>query len=45
LVLDAYTKWQSVNVDLAGKLQKAQIDLAPAAALASVDSGALVSTE
>lgn len=26
-VLDAYTRWQAVNVDLAGKLQKAQIDL------------------
>ena len=30
-VLDAYTRWQSVNVDLAGKLQKAQIDLEDAA--------------
>ncbi len=29
-VLDAYTRWQAVNVDLAGKLQKAQIDLADA---------------
>jgi len=27
-VLDAYTRWQAVNVDLSGKLQKAQIDLA-----------------
>lgn len=26
-VLDAYTRWQCVNVDLAGKLQLAQIDL------------------
>jgi aldehyde dehydrogenase (NAD+) len=26
-VLDAYTRWQAVNVDLSGKLQKAQIDL------------------
>jgi len=25
-VLDAYTRWQAVNVDLSGKLQKAQID-------------------
>lgn len=31
-VLDAYTRWQSVNVDLAGRLQKAQIDLAEAGA-------------
>jgi acyl-CoA reductase-like NAD-dependent aldehyde dehydrogenase len=29
-VLDAYTRWQAVNVDLSGKLQKAQIDNAPA---------------
>jgi len=26
-VLDAYTRWQAVNVDLSGKLQKAQIDV------------------
>lgn len=26
-VLDAYTRWQAVNVDLSGKLQKAQIDI------------------
>jgi aldehyde dehydrogenase (NAD+) len=26
-VLDAHTRWQAVNVDLSGKLQKAQIDL------------------
>ncbi len=26
-VIDAYTRWQSVNVDLSGSLQKAQIDL------------------
>ena len=26
-VLDAYTRWQAVNVDLSGSLQKAQIDL------------------
>jgi acyl-CoA reductase-like NAD-dependent aldehyde dehydrogenase len=35
-VLDAYTRWQAVNVDLSGKLQKAQIDLqgsAPSEAL------------
>jgi acyl-CoA reductase-like NAD-dependent aldehyde dehydrogenase len=29
-VLDAYTRWQAVNVDLAGRLQKAQIDLVDA---------------
>jgi len=29
-VLDAYTRWQAVNVDLSGKLQKAQIDNPPA---------------
>lgn len=29
-VLDAYTRWQAVNVDLSGKLQKAQIDLSDA---------------
>jgi alpha-ketoglutaric semialdehyde dehydrogenase len=34
-VLDAYTRWQAVNVDLSGKLQKAQIDLT-----ASVDADA-----
>lgn len=28
-VLDAYTRWQAVNVDLSGKLQRAQIDIAP----------------
>ena len=27
-VLESYTRWQAVNVDLSGKLQKAQIDLA-----------------
>jgi acyl-CoA reductase-like NAD-dependent aldehyde dehydrogenase len=26
-VIDAYTRWQAVNVDLSGRLQKAQIDL------------------
>jgi aldehyde dehydrogenase (NAD+) len=29
-VLDSYTRWQAVNVDLSGKLQKAQIDLVDA---------------
>ena len=33
--MDAYTRWQAVNVDLSGKLQKAQIDLT-----ASVDADA-----
>ncbi len=36
-VLDAYTRWQSVNVDLAGKLQKAQIDLKDEAAPSALD--------
>ena len=26
-VVDAYTRWQAVNVDLSGKLQKAQMDV------------------
>jgi aldehyde dehydrogenase (NAD+) len=26
-VLDSYTRWQAVNVDLSGRLQKAQIDV------------------
>ncbi len=30
-VLDAYTRWQAVNVDLSGKLQRAQIDVAASA--------------
>ncbi|HYP75963.1 MAG TPA: aldehyde dehydrogenase family protein [Polyangiaceae bacterium] len=30
-VLDAYTRWQAVNVDLSGKLQKAQIDVVESA--------------
>ncbi len=32
-VLDSYTRWQAVNVDLSGRLQKAQIDLETAARL------------
>ena len=32
-VLDAYLRWQCVNVDLAGKLQKAQIDVSEEAFL------------
>ena len=31
-MLDSYTRWQAVNVDLSGKLQKAQIDLQASAA-------------
>jgi acyl-CoA reductase-like NAD-dependent aldehyde dehydrogenase len=34
-VLDAYTRWQAVNVDLSGKLQKAQIDGTDASAQAA----------
>jgi aldehyde dehydrogenase (NAD+) len=36
-VLDAYTRWQAVNVDLSGKLQKAQIDVS-ASALPELES-------
>ncbi len=43
-VLDAYTRWQAVNVDLAGKLQKAQIDLADAAPSDEPDWSALLPT-
>jgi len=43
-VLDAYTRWQAVNVDLAGKLQKAQIDLADAAPSDQPDWSALLPT-
>ncbi len=41
-VLDAYTRWQSVNVDLAGKLQKAQIDLADAGPPEALDLGGIL---
>jgi aldehyde dehydrogenase (NAD+) len=42
-VLDSYTRWQAVNVDLSGKLQKAQIDLAEGDAMGMpADWGALV---
>jgi len=40
-VLDAYTRWQAVNVDLAGKLQKAQIDLSDDADPEAADWAAL----
>jgi aldehyde dehydrogenase (NAD+) len=36
-VLDAYTRWQAVNVDLSGKLQKAQIDNASTTSAAPPD--------
>ncbi|HWA78394.1 MAG TPA: aldehyde dehydrogenase family protein [Polyangiaceae bacterium] len=32
-VLDSYTRWQAVNVDLSGRLQKAQIDVPDTARL------------
>lgn len=42
-VLDAYTRWQAVNVDLSGKLQKAQIDLSePSASATNLDWNQLV---
>jgi aldehyde dehydrogenase (NAD+) len=41
-VIDAYTRWQAVNVDLAGKLQKAQIDMADAAAPEPLDWAQLI---
>jgi len=41
-VLDAYTRWQAVNVDLAGALQKAQIDLVDAGAPEALDIASLV---
>src|SRR5262249_35067102 len=36
-VLDAYTRWQAVNVDLSDRLQLAQIDLAGPGASAALD--------
>lgn len=42
-VLDAYTRWQAVNVDLSGKLQKAQIDLVDPEPSGGAPLGALVS--
>jgi aldehyde dehydrogenase (NAD+) len=44
-VIDAYTRWQSVNVDLSGALQKAQIDLKDVAPPAPLDLGELTSTQ
>ncbi|MCC6897715.1 MAG: aldehyde dehydrogenase family protein [Polyangiaceae bacterium] len=41
-VVDAYTRWQAVNVDLAGKLQKAQIDLSSAGPAQAPDLSALL---
>lgn len=41
-VIDSYTRWQAVNVDLAGKLQKAQIDLKDAGAMTPPDWSALI---
>jgi len=41
-VLDAYTRWQAVNVDLSGKLQKAQIDIAQNALPLSEDLEAIL---
>jgi acyl-CoA reductase-like NAD-dependent aldehyde dehydrogenase len=40
-VLDAYTRWHAVNVDLAGKLQLAQIDVDFGAAETPTDLSAL----
>jgi aldehyde dehydrogenase (NAD+) len=42
-VLDAYTRWQAVNVDLSGKLQKAQIDLSDPEGADSAPLGAAAS--
>lgn len=41
-VIDAYTRWQAVNVDLSGKLQKAQIDLSDTALPETVDRSAIL---
>ena len=42
-VLDSYTRWQAVNVDLSGKLQKAQIDLVDPEGAATAPLGAALS--
>lgn len=36
-VLDSYTRWQAVNVDLSGRLQKAQIDLPESSTRSAID--------
>ena len=41
-VLDSYTRWQAVNVDLSGKLQKAQIDVTSTTRNDALDWGGLV---
>ncbi len=41
-VVESYTRWQAVNVDLAGKLQLAQIDLAEPADTETVRWGNIV---
>jgi len=41
-VIDAYTRWQAVNVDLSGKLQKAQIDLSDAPLPEAADRSAIL---
>lgn len=41
-VLDSYTRWQAVNVDLSGKLQKAQLDVGAAARSEPLDLKGLV---
>jgi aldehyde dehydrogenase (NAD+) len=43
-VVDAYTRWQAVNVDLSGKLQKAQIDLSDAPPPEAPDWSSLVAS-
>lgn len=40
-VLDAYTRWQAVNVDLSSKLQKAQIDVLDAGVEAAASLGSV----
>ncbi len=42
-VLDAYTRWHAVNVDLAGRLQLAQMDAAEPKAERPTDWGCLIS--
>jgi aldehyde dehydrogenase (NAD+) len=40
-VLDASTRWQAVNIDLAGKLLKAEIDLGADGTAEPTDASAL----